>query len=391
MMSTCQPTLKFPLTLLTVAVGIGIAGCSPNQTSVDVIPAVYVASVKNESSFIERSFHGKIQPRVESSLSFRVGGKIVSRYVDVGQKVQAGDVLARLDEIDYKLGMEAARLQRRAAEVDSIQARSDAERFARLLSTGAVGTADTERQQVRAEVAEATFEQATRQYLVAKNQLNYTQLIAPFNGVVTSLRIEPGQIAGAGEVVLNLAKDGEMEVHMDIPSSMVDDIESWQASAVLGSSFGDRKSLILREVAPMAHGATGTFRVKYAFNQPIKDLESMMGVSAQVTLRRANDISGVLLPIGAILETKSNQEISQTGQSVTGPAVWVVDRQTNQISRRYVQLVTQTTSHVLVSGLKDEEWVVTVGAQKLDPSLNIRPVKAAVETVSLVKINEDKQ
>lgn len=391
MMSTFQPTHKLPLMLLTVAVGIGIAGCSPNQTSEDVIPAVYVAAVKNESSFVERSFHGKIQPRVESSLSFRVSGKIVSRFIDVGQKVQAGDVLARIDDSDYKLGMEAARLQMRAAEVDAIQARSDAERFARLLITGAVGVSDTERQQVRAEVAEATFEQATKQYLVAKNQLNYTQLIAPFNGVVTSHRIEPGQIAGAGEVVLNLARDGEMEVHMDIPSSMVEDIESWQASAVVDLNFGDRQSLVLREVAPMAHSATGTFRVKYAFNQSNKDFDSMMGVSAQVTLRRANDISGVLLPIGAMLATESNQEISQTDQSVTGVAVWVVDQQTNQISRRSVQLVTQTTNHVLVSGLKDAEWVVTVGAQKLDPGLNIRPVKAVVETVSLVKINEDKQ
>ena len=374
-MSTSTKSLAGRLGLLgTITL---LAACSPPSAPPPAVPLVYVSPVRNDSGAVQRVLHGSVRPRVEAEIGFRTGGKVTERLVELGQAVRAGQPLAQLDPSDYLLAVQAAAEQQRAAEVDATQAASDAARFKRLLADGSVGAADAERQQARADAAAARLVQAQRQSELARNRAGYAVLTAPFDGVVTALRFETGQLVNDSQSVLALARPGELEVVVDVPESLVPGLKSWQVSAVLGAS-GDAAGLTpvplkLRELAPSASAATRTSRARYAPSSAADAARLRMGMTAQVHLQQPGRANGAELPVGALLMTGARAAVSSAA-GTPGPAVWQVDPTTGALKRQAVQLIAQTTDHVRVAGLSDGALVVSVGAQKLDAGMTVRPV-----------------
>jgi RND family efflux transporter MFP subunit len=282
--------------------------------------------------------------------------------------------LARLDANDLQLALQAAADQRRAAEVDAVQATSDAQRFRRLMAEGSMGAADTERQQAHADAAAARLKQAERQLDLARNRAGYTTLTAPFDGVVTGLRFEAGQMVSEGQGVLSLAQPGELDVVVDVPEDLVDGLKRWRATAVFGSdattattaaaAAANKKptALRLRELAPSANPASRTSRARFTWSATKDSPTPHLGMTAMVRLQRPGSEPTADLPLGALLTTPA------------GPSVWTVDAATGALKQLPVQLVSQTTDRVRLAGLKDGLLVVSAGAQKLDAGLKVRPV-----------------
>jgi RND family efflux transporter MFP subunit len=318
---------------------------------------------------------------VEADLSFRTGGKVTARLVELAQSVRAGQALARIDAADYQLAVQAAAEQQRAADVDAVQAASDAARFKRLLADGSVGAADAERQQARADAAAARLVQAQKQFDLARNRAGYAVLIAPFDGVVTAVRFETGQLVDDKQAVLSLARPGELEVVVDVPESLVPGLKTWQASALPGPSAEPSTArplpLRLRELAPSAQAATRTTRARYALAAPAEATALRMGMSTEVRLQQAGRMSGADLPLGALVVTNSNDNAVgiATGAAITGPSVWLVDAKSGGLKRQAVQLLSQSTDRVRVAGLSNGDLVVSVGAQKLDAGLKVQAVQ----------------
>ena len=369
-----------------------LAACSPKPAAPPVVPSVYVSTVRNDTGAVQRVLFGQIRPRVEADLSFRTGGKITERLVELGDTVRAGQALARLDPADYQLALRAAEEQQRAAEVDAVQAASDAARFKRLMADGSVGAADAERQQARSDAATARLTQARQQTTLARNREGYGVLTAPFDGVVTGLRFEVGQLVDDRQAVLTLARPGELEVQVDIPESLVDGLKSWQAGAMVGASVGPAVggaahsteqrpvALRLRELAPSANPTTRITRARYALAKPADGASWRIGMSAEVRLQKSGQQTGALLPATALLVTQAGTGVGAnpgagTGTAAAGPSVWLVDAKTGSIKRQPVQLVSQTTDQVRVAGLPDGSLVVSVGAQKLDENVKVQPVQ----------------
>jgi membrane fusion protein, multidrug efflux system len=355
-----------------------LAACAPPPAPPPAVPLVYVSPVQNGGGALQRVLFGSVRPRVEAELSFRTGGKVTERLVELGQAVRAGQALARIDPADYQLAVQAAAEQQRAAEVDATQAASDAARFKRLLADGSVGAADAERQQARADAAAARLVQAQRQFELARNRAGYAVLTAPFDGVVTAVRFETGQLVNDSQSVLSLARPGGLEVVVDVPESLVAGLDAWQASAVIGPAGAALEPrpvpLKLRELAPSASAATRTSRARYA---PVAAADAAllrMGMTAQVQLRQPGRASGAELPVAALLATASGSSAASAAGARSDPAVWQVDAETGALKRQPVQLLSQTTDHVRVAGLPDGALVVTVGAQKLDAGMTVRPV-----------------
>ena len=367
------------LTLLGLA-GM-LAACAPKPAEPPPTPSVYVSPVHNDNGSAQRVLFGSVRPRVEADLSFRTAGKVTERLVELGQRVRAGEALARIDPEDYQLAVQAAAEQQRAAQVDAVQAASDAARFKRLLADGSVGAADAERQQARADAASARLIQAQRQSELARNRAGYTVLTAPFDGVVTAVRFERGQMVNDSQPVLSLARPGELEVLVDVPEPLVADLTSWQASALLGTPTDASRArpvrLRLRELAPSANASTRTTQARFALVTAAEGRALRMGMTAEVRLQQAGHASGADLPLGALLVTADGERAGRaaTAASTTGPSVWLVDARTGALMRQTVQLLSQTTDHVRVAGLIDEALVVTVGAQKLDAGMKVRPVQ----------------
>lgn len=346
-----------------------LAACTRPEAVPPVLPSVFVTPVHNDTGNAERIMSAVIRPRIESELAFRAGGKVMARLVEVGQTVRAGQMLGRIDPADYQLAVDAAAEQLRAADVDAAQAASDAARFKRLLVDGSVGAADQERQQARADAAAARLAQARRQLDLARNRAGYAALLAPFDGIVTALRFEAGQMVPEGQAVMTLARPGELEVLVDVPEALAADLYKQRATVRVGGRE-DALALRLRELSPSASAQTRTFRARYAFASPPSGADLRMGTTAELHLGREGATLSALLPVSALLVT------TQT------PSVWIADEKTGALARQPVQLVSQTTDSVRVAGLADGALVVSVGAQKLDAGLKVQTVRRPLEAIA---------
>ena len=246
------------------AASLLLTACSEPPAPAAVVKPVFVTAVTPANSAQIRSFTSVARARVETELGFRTGGKVVERLVEVGDSVKAGQVLARLDPADYQLAVKAAADQMQAASVDAQQAASDEARFRRLLADGSVGAADHERQKARADAAAARLDQANRQLELARNREAYATLVAPYAGVVTTLRFERGQVVAEGQPVLSLARDGEREIVAELPEDWVGRARSLVATAAPWNDPKSQVRLVLRELSPQASVQGRTYRARYS-------------------------------------------------------------------------------------------------------------------------------
>src|SRR5215210_2142502 len=159
----------------------------------------------------ERRFTGVIAARVQSNLGFRLGGKIVERFVNVGQQVKAGQPLMRIDETDLRLALAAKRNAVAAARASVVQLGADERRYASLLNKGWVSRQRYEQAKAASDTAEAQLAAAEAEARVAENEATYSVLVADANGTVVETLGEPGQVASAGQTVVRLAQAGPRE------------------------------------------------------------------------------------------------------------------------------------------------------------------------------------
>lgn len=369
-MNSILPTLS--LTSLAAA-SLLMTGCSEPPAPPALAKPVFVTTVAQTASTQTRSFTSVVRARVESDLAFRTGGKVVERLVETGDRVKAGQVLARLDPADYQLAVKAAADQVQAATVDAQQAASDEARFRRLLADGSVGAADHERQKARADAAAARLDQARRQLDLARNREGYAALVAPYAGVVTAIRFERGQVVPEGQPVVSLAREGDNEVVVDLPEDWVGRARKLTATAAPWSDPQARLRLALRELSPQASAQGRTYRARYAAALESRTQVSALPLGSTVQLTLSSAQAGpatVSLPVSALVKG-------------SGPeGVWALDAKGSGLVFTPVKVVAIEEATVHVTGLTLGSRVVSVGAQKLDAGTAVRPIERAPEAVT---------
>ncbi|MDB5992511.1 MAG: efflux transporter periplasmic adaptor subunit [Herbaspirillum sp.] len=341
-----------------------LSACSKPEPVKSAIQPVLVVSAHSGAASIDRVFPATIQARHESDLSFRTGGKVVSRLVNVGQRVRAGQVLAHLDQNDNALSASAAVDIVSALKAEAAQASLDAARARRLLADGSVSAAEQERLKTQADSLQARLQQAQRQAGVASNRLGYTTLVAPYDGVVTTTHIEAGQIVTEGQVILSIARSDEWEVVADLPEQMLDQARNSDATASLWAHAGTRLKLSLRELSPIANVNARTYRARYSIDDATAIPPSILalGMTAELSLRGQSSASATWLPAGAVWKADGT------------PSVWLVDAKAGKLLRQAVAIQGYTAEAVEVAGIKEGSLIVAAGVQKLDSSIKVRPV-----------------
>jgi len=356
--------------LLAATIAALLAACGQSKPSAEAPRTVRTAELRYNATGETNRYFGAVHARYEVDQAFRVGGKVVQRRVEVGQSVREGDVLAVLDDADYRLAEEAARQQLIAATAQARQAESDRVRLSALRSHGAVSTSDDEHSQSGEQKAKAAAEAEARTLELARNRLKYTTLRASQSGVVTTVRFEVGQVVAEGQPVIAIADPGEPEIVVDVPEDQINSFQSARFTATLSAMPQDSFALTLRELAPQAAAQTRTYRAKL---RPTRARGLPLGASATVSaLAAAGDTPVALIPASAI--TQAN------GQ----PAVWAVraSRSTTagatsgSEATGTVELIPITvhgyrSDEVLVSGPPAGEQIVTSGVQKMSPGLRV--------------------
>ena len=347
-----------------------LAGCDAPAATAPTSPAaaaklerpVQVERVKFERDGANREFVGVVRARYETDLGFRVAGKIVSRLINNGDVVHAGDVIARLDPQDFVLQVESAEAELAAATSNLAQARAEAERYATLKTRGFAAVADFDRKNAARDEAEGRLERARRTLDLARNQLSYAELKADADGVITATPAEAGQVVAIGQSVARLARHGEKEAVVALPESWLGEARKSQASMRLWSDPDRRFTARLRELSPQADAATRTYAGRFTIADA--DDTVALGMTATVTLARTTDAKIAKLPLAAVLNRGS------------GPAVYVVDA-SGALELRDVKVAAFTEDAALVTdGVRDGEVVVTLGVQKLQAGLKVHTVDA---------------
>jgi RND family efflux transporter MFP subunit len=336
-----------------------------NLHSVDTVPAhsppraVRVQEVAAGAAAAEQSYTGVVRARFETDLAFRVGAKITSRHVEVGQRVSAGTALFRLDPTDYQLAVKAAEADLTATEAEVVQTTAEHDRQFRANRTAAVSSSDLDKARSAKEAAASRRDRAKEALTLAQNRLSYCVLTADADGLIIALPAEAGQVVAEGQVVARLARDGEREAVISLPEHQAVTARTARAIVTLWAAPGASYPAVLRELSPTADPVTRTYQARFTIRNPGPQV--VLGMTATVHLAPADSAPGYVLPLSSLLRTGDR------------PAVWVVDGKTGGLTLTPVEVREYRHDTVILSGgVKPGQLVVTAGVQKLDPAVTVR-------------------
>ena len=339
-----------------------LGGCSKPPPAEEPVRAVKLLTVGESAYGSGYEYAADVRPRVESRLGFRVAGKITRRAVELGQRVQAGQLLAQVDATDYQLAADAARAQVSSATTQRDLAAADLKRFQGLRDQGFISAAEIERRTAQLKAAQATLDQARAQLSSQGHQAGYTQLLADAPGVVTGIEAEVGQVVSAGTPVVRVAQYGPLDVVFAVPEDRVAGVRAGQVVDVRAWASDVRWTGTVREVAASADPVTRTFTVKVALAGDAPPL----GATVYVLPRQsgAQGVPVIKLPTSAL---------RQAGQ---GSAVWVFDAASGTVQSQPVEVATADGNEVVITaGLKPGMQVVATGVHVLSPGQKVSVYK----------------
>lgn len=353
--------MKGSLTAVTAAtLACLLSACSQPDAPLQTLRSVSTVELHYAGERDSHRYFATVASRNEVAQAFRVGGKVRERKIDIGQRVKAGEILALLDDVDYRLAEAAAQQRLQAAQSRAQQAESDWLRLQALKLDGSVSKSNEEQAHSNMLSARATAEAEARQLELARNQVQYTVLLAPISGVVTSLRLESGQVVAAGQPVITIANEGEPEIVVDVPENHLDTFKHARYLATLASAPDEVFAVELRELSAQAAAQTRTYRARL---KPVVERELSLGASATLLVEGMSDAAAVAaVPAAALTQ--------QHGK----PAVWTV--QSHNSGESTVELVnvvihSYRNEQVLISGPAAGARVVTAGIQKMAPGLKV--------------------
>ena len=340
-----------------------LAACSKEVPKTEDIRPVRAMVLQNSDINVNAEFSGEVRARVESRLGFRVGGKIVSRKVDVGSVVKRGQALMDLDPQDLKLSQAQALAALRAAETSRDLASAELKRYQELRDKNFVSQAILDAKLSAAKSAQAQVDSAQAAYRGMSNQAGYASLESDIDGVVTSVDAEVGQVVAPGTPVVRVAKTDEKEIVFGVPEDKVDTLRAISDVHVRLWATPDKAVLgKIREISPVADPSTRTYAFRVSI--PASLSEAKLGMTALVAFASRTPQPQIKVPLTALFHEKS------------ATSVWVVENGA-------VRLVPVTVSGVsgndlvLGSGVKPGQTVVTAGVNLLKQGQKVNILGAA--------------
>ncbi|WP_028213540.1 efflux RND transporter periplasmic adaptor subunit [Paraburkholderia mimosarum] len=356
---------------------LALAACGDShipdaRTEAQLVRTAVVHSAPGAS----RSFTGVVGARVQSDLGFRVQGKITERLVDAGQTVKRGQPLMRIDPID--LGLQARSQQElvSAAQARATQTADDEARYRDLVAAGAVSASTYEQLKAAADSARSQLVAAKAQADLANNASGYAVLLADADGVVVETLAEPGQVVGAGQIVVRLAHAGPREAVVQLPETLRPEPGS-AAQATLYGAGSKSVPATLRQLSDSADRLTRTYEARYVLGGALSDAP----LGATVTLNLPGDDgqrqAALEVPAGALLDPG------------TGTGVWTIEGSPAHASWHKVHVAALGNETATVTGdLREGEQVVALGAQLLHDGEKVRLANDGMTTASVTREGE---
>ncbi|RWD67002.1 MAG: efflux RND transporter periplasmic adaptor subunit [Mesorhizobium sp.] len=350
---------KTLLLLVCAGAAISISGCQKRQAAEKKLPVVVTTQTVAFADYAPRtSLTGVIAARTLNNLSFRVGGRVAERLVDVGQHVDQGAVLARIDPQEQESDLRSAQADLDAAQAQLTQAEATYQRQKTLLSQGFTTRRDFDSADQALKVAQGSVDAAQSALANAKEDLSYTELKAAAAGVITARQVEAGQVVQAAQTVFTIAEDGDRDAVFNVHETLV--AQTPPSPAVTITLLSDpqvRAVGKVREISPAVDTQSGSIRVKVG----IPDTPAGMPLGAAVIgTVSAKPVRAILLPWQALT--------SAAGK----PAVWIVEPSSKAVTETPVEVLAFDSGIIAVGkGLQEGQSVVTAGGQLLSPGQTV--------------------
>jgi RND family efflux transporter MFP subunit len=302
---------------------------------------------------------GHIAAETEAALGFRIAGRIVERLVNVGDHVESGQVLARLDPQDEVGALRSAQAAEASAKARLEQARDAFDRQRQLLASGHTPRAVYDQAQEAFRTAQANLDDAEARLANQSLRVSWTILQADAPGTVSATGAEQNEVVQAGQMIVRIARRDGRDAVFAVPARL---LREAPADPEITVRLTDDPSVValgrVRQVGTQADPATRTFEVKVGLTDPPAQMRLGSSVTGAVQLRSEPAIA---IPAGALSELN--------GQ----PAVWIVDPAQLTVSLRPVKTVQFDPDTVFVeSGLGTGDIVVTAGVHALHPGKKVR-------------------
>ena len=344
---------------------LSVSACSEAKTKpVATIRPVKVVEIARADATRDLQYSGAVRARTETNLGFRVAGKVVERLVDIGDRVNPGDVLARIDATDYALAVKTAEANLAAAEKQVETVRMAQSRAEALFGKKFASQAQLDEARLGYQQALAARDAAASSLRQAGNQVDYTELKADRKGIVTAVSAETGQVVGVGTPVVAVAVDGEKEIQIAVPETDISHFKSGQPVEV-GFWTDEQVRLAgkVREVAGSADPQSRTFSVRVSVAD---DARILLGMTATVEAKVATRRPLAEIPLEAMAQKDGE------------PVVWLADRETSTVHARAIVVADFAPHGVRVAqGLQPGDLVVAAGTQFMSENLKVKLPDAA--------------
>lgn len=349
-----------------IAMALLIVACSEKPPVVEDIRPVRAIQIAPAGAENVVELAGEIQPRYESRLGFRVGGKVIARQVEIGSVVKRGQLLMQIDPRDLQLSQSQANASVNAAASNLSLAKAEYERYRELRQKNFVSQAVLDAKEAAYKSALANHEQSNAALNIATNQNSYANLVADADGVVTALQAEAGQVVAAGTPVVQLARTGEKEARISIPEDQVEMVRQVKEMQV---RIWANQALVLRgqlrELSPVADPATRTYTAKISI--PNAPPEVRLGMTATVRFITKADKNLIRLPLTALLNEKNQTSI------------WVIEN--GAVKSVPVQVGGVMGNEVVIaSGVNAGQMIVTAGVNTLRAGQKVHVLGQELDT-----------
>lgn len=342
--------------LLFTLVGCGEAD---NLKPVDVVRPVRTIEVVDLSKLHERFFVGSARAAREVSLAFRIPGTVVGIAVKIGDEVKQGDTVASLDPAPYQ-----AKVDRLSADLESAiatheNAKAQTERQLTLLAKDVVAQALVDRYVAGEKSAAAAIKSVQGALDKATLDLGYTQLPAPFNGVVVARYVEEFEEVAAQRDILRVLDSDDIEMVINVPERIISMVPHVEDIRVTFDAIGDIEiPARISEIGTEASATTRTYPVTLLMSQPngARILPGMTGRARARPKKGYEQFSDIMVPAAAVFVPEGQDQ----------PHVWIVERESMIVEPRPVKLGQPRSRGLSIeSGVKIGDIVVTAGANSL--------------------------
>ncbi len=352
-------TKRWPVVLVLAIAWPLLLACSEQAPPpVETVRAIRTFEVGDPAEGQKRRFSGVVEAADNSSISFEVAGNVHAVNVEVGQKVEKGQVLAVMDDRTFGMKMQAAQAAMGRAEVELNDARSELDRLRKAaeINPGAVSQRSLDQAETQFDSARKNLRYHNSQLDLTRRDLERTVLKAPFDGVVATRQVDPFQQVSLGQVIFELYAEGAMEAAISVPESEIDRVHLGLPAEIRFPALPDQVfNGTVSEISRVAGGANA-FPVKAIVDSDNPRIRP--GITAEVTLLLGEneDETAYLVPTGALL----------AGPDESNGFVFIFDPATSTVRKTAVAFDGVRESNVIVrSGLKTGDVIAVAGVSFL--------------------------